>query len=100
MGIGLDKGVHGSITSISDPQMSPSASESTSFCAGVKCAVKRGSLFVVCTFRLRRSCASRTAWSCTSHARTPRVISDEFKKKYFSLELQVVHSPSNDVRAA
>ena len=50
---------------------------------------------------LRRSCASRTALRylhCDRVLRMPCVTSDELL--FFSTELQVVHSPSNDVRAA
>ena len=45
--IGLDKGVHASILSISDPQTASSASESTSFCA--TCAVV---VYFACLARL------------------------------------------------
>ena len=47
----------------------------------IKCAFRRGSLFVTFTFWLRRSCASRTALRylrCGRVLRTPRVTSDEF----------------------
>ena len=60
-GLGLDQGIHVSISSISDPQMSAAAAESTSFCAFIKCTVKCGSLFATYPFRLQKSCSSRTA---------------------------------------
>ena len=50
--IGLDKSVHVSISSISDPQMSSSASESTSFCASLRAPLS----VEACLLRIVFSC--------------------------------------------
>ena len=73
--IRLDKGVDVSISSISDPQMLSSASESTSFCVSRSAPYCAETCLLRLLFRLQRSCTICTAqpaqpalWTCTSHA--------------------------------
>ena len=85
-GIGLDKGVHVSISSISDPKMSSSASESTLFCAPSR-APSNADLFVTYTFQLQRSCTSRNALRylrCGHVLSKPRMTSDDFRKHFLA----------------
>ena len=59
--IGLDKGVHVSISPISDPQMSSSASELTSFCASSSALSIEELVSFAYTFQLQRYWVCSTA---------------------------------------
>ena len=76
----LDKGTHVSILSIFDPQMSSSASELDLFCASSR-VLSNADAFLLRTFGLQRSCASRTGLRylhCSRVFRMPHRTFDEF----------------------
>ena len=96
--IGLDKGVQVLISSIFDPQMSCSASESTSFCASASALSSAEACLLRIVFS-RKDLVQVTLYCATCavvmyFACLAQLLGN------FSWELQVIHSQSSDVLAA
>ena len=92
--VGLDKGVQVSLSSISDPQTSSLASESTSFCASLSPPSSAEACLLCIVFSCKdlvevalhsATCAVTVYFACLA-----RLLMN------FSWELQVIHSPSSD----